>query len=126
VLSVRVRSAQVLLGLLSFVTPAHAEVETSTRVAETGTAEPAAAFVPMPAPLRTDSDSRPRPLLQLGAHLGMGELRLSFDRYGAWGRSHSIGVFAGVQPSHKLLLFAALYNAHAFEPSSSYRGLTDL
>jgi hypothetical protein len=99
VLSLRIRPAQVVLVLLSSVTSVHAEV---------------------------DSDSHPRPLLQLGAQLGMGELSLRFDGYGVWGRSHSVGVFAGVAPTRNLLLFATLYDAHAFEPSSSYRGLTDL
>jgi hypothetical protein len=80
-----------------------------------------------PAPTVTPvTDLHPSPRVFLGASLGLGELHLRLGETNTWGRSTAIEAWAGVALARNLVLFFQFYDAHVFNPSSTYAELTAL
>jgi hypothetical protein len=64
--------------------------------------------------------------VSLGAHFGLGELSFHVDRSSFWGRSYPVQAWIGFSFSNDLVLFGEFYDAHVFNPSSSYAEVTSL
>jgi hypothetical protein len=64
--------------------------------------------------------------IDVGAHFGMGELAFGVDRYSFWGRSYPVEAWVGFSLTNRLALFGQFYDAHVFDPSSSFAEVTDL
>jgi hypothetical protein len=64
--------------------------------------------------------------VSLGAHFGLGELSFHVDRSSFWGRSYPVQAWVGFSFSNDLVLFGEFYDAHVFNPSSSYAEVNGL
>jgi hypothetical protein len=71
-------------------------------------------------------ETTPPARLRFGAHLGLGELSFRFDRYSIWGPSYPVDAWLGLSVTNDLVLFGQFYDAHVFDPSSSYLELSGL
>lgn len=64
--------------------------------------------------------------LSFGARLGLGELSFRFDSYSFWGRSYPVEAWLGLSLSDDLVLFGEFYDAHVFNPSSTFAAMDGL
>jgi hypothetical protein len=111
-------------GLLGLVLPVMLASTGASRVAAGD--EPAFAPVASPPP-PVDAQSTPPPArLSFGAHLGLGELSFRFDSYSFWGRSYPVEAWLGLSLSDELVLFGEFYDAHVFDPSSTFAAMAGL
>jgi hypothetical protein len=120
------RTHQAWLGLVSSLVLLSSHGFASAQIGVPLQSDPSLTPASPPAPSVLATESQPHTGVHLGAHVGIGELRFRFGEYSLWGRTFPIEAWAGISLSRNLVLFGEFYDAHVFNPSSSYGELTDL